>query len=85
MVSGIIIIIIIIILPSYVQVPRAKNKKFKTNIVVARGPGLRRWSRKIREQDRVEALYRNIIIIIIIIYYYFFKPSVRLIPREFKK
>ena len=33
-----IIIIIIFLMPSGVQVPKAKNKKLKTNIVVASGP-----------------------------------------------
>jgi len=40
-----VIIIIIIILCHQVYKSR-ENKKLKTNIVVARGPGLRRFSRK---------------------------------------
>jgi len=31
----------------------AKNKKLKTNIVVARGPGLRRWRRKTRWSKQI--------------------------------
>ena len=45
--------------------------------MVARGPGLRRWSRRTRE--------RVIIIIIIIIIIIFFLPSVAYDPEGFQK